>query len=46
MMVLHTTSSAASALKFTHRGHKISIRTINFNQPWQSTHRNLLALIA
>jgi hypothetical protein len=29
-----------------HKGHKISIRTINLNQTWRSIHRDLLALIA
>lgn len=28
------------------RGHKISIRTINLNQPWQGIHQDLLALVA
>jgi 5-methylcytosine-specific restriction enzyme subunit McrC len=27
------------------KGHKISIRTINLNQPWQSIHQDLLALV-
>jgi hypothetical protein len=31
---------------FRHKGHAISIRTINLKQHWQSIHRDLLALVA
>jgi len=31
---------------YTHKGHGIHIRTINLNQPWQSIHQDLLALVS
>ncbi len=30
---------------YTQKGHKIHIRTINLDQPWQSIHQDLLALV-
>ena len=46
MMLLYPTVGLPLSADFTHKGHKISIRTINLDQPWQSIHRNLLALVA
>ena len=42
-----TTSTVDSPLSagYTHKGHRIHIRTINLNQPWQSIHQDLLALV-
>jgi len=36
----------ALSASFTHKGHKISVRTINLNQPWQGIHQDLLSLVA
>jgi hypothetical protein len=33
-------------VSYTEKGRKISIRTINLDQPWQSIHQDLLALVA
>jgi hypothetical protein len=30
---------------YAHKGHKIHIRTINLNQPWQGIHQDLLVLV-
>ena len=46
MMLLYPTVDSPLSADFTHKGHKISIRTINLNQPWQSIHQDLLALVA
>ena len=46
MMLLYPTMETPLSATFTHKGHTISIRTINLNQPWQSIHQDLLALVA
>jgi 5-methylcytosine-specific restriction enzyme subunit McrC len=46
MMLLYPTVDAPLSADYTHKGHKIQIRTINLNQPWQSIHQDLLALVA
>ena len=46
MMLLYPTVDSLLSADFTHNGHKISIRTINLDQPWQSIHQDLLALVA
>jgi 5-methylcytosine-specific restriction enzyme subunit McrC len=46
MMLLYPTVNASLSADYTHRGHKIRIRTINLHQPWQSIHHDLLALVA
>ncbi|MGA2862947.1 MAG: hypothetical protein ABSF95_00500 [Verrucomicrobiota bacterium] len=46
MMLLYPTVDSPLSADLAHRGHKISIRTINLNQPWQSIHQDLLALVA
>ncbi len=45
MMLLYPTVDSPLSATYTHKGHKISIRTINLNQPWQSIHQDLLALV-
>ncbi|HEX7860259.1 MAG TPA: 5-methylcytosine-specific restriction endonuclease system specificity protein McrC [Verrucomicrobiae bacterium] len=45
MMLLYPMMDAPLAANFTHKGHKIGIRTINLDQPWNLIHRDLLALI-
>jgi 5-methylcytosine-specific restriction enzyme subunit McrC len=45
MMLLYPTVDLPLSATFTHKGHKISIRTINLDQPWQSIHQDLLALV-
>jgi 5-methylcytosine-specific restriction enzyme subunit McrC len=45
MMLLYPSMDWPLSATFTHRGHTISIRTINLNQPWQSIHQDLLALV-
>ena len=46
MMLLYPTVDLPLSATFTHKGHQISIRTINLDQPWQSIHEDLLALVA
>lgn len=46
MMLLYPTVDSPLSADYTHKGHKIRIRTINLNQPWQSIHQDLLALVA
>ena len=41
MMLLYPTVDSPLSADYTHKGHKISIRTINLNQPWQSIHQDL-----
>ena len=45
MMLLYPTVDSPLSATFTQKGHKIRIRTINLNQPWQSIHEDLLALV-
>ena len=46
MMLLYPTVDLPLSATFTHKGHTISIRTINLHQSWQLIHRDLLALVA
>jgi 5-methylcytosine-specific restriction enzyme subunit McrC len=46
MMLLYPTVELPLSVDFAHKGHKISIRTINLDQPWQAIHRDLLALVS
>lgn len=46
MMLLYPTVDSPLLADYTHKGHRIHIRTINLNQPWQSIHQDLLALVA
>jgi len=46
MMLLYPTVDAPLSADYTHKGHKILIRTINLDQPWQGIHADLLALVA
>jgi 5-methylcytosine-specific restriction enzyme subunit McrC len=46
MMLLYPAVDLPLSATYTHKGHKISIRSINLNQPWQSIHQDLLALLA
>jgi len=45
-MLLYPTVDKALSASYTHKGHKISIRTINLNQSWQAIHDDLLRLVA
>src|SRR5581483_3103583 len=45
-MLLYPTVDKALSASYTSKGHKIRIRTINLNQPWQDIHNDLLALVA
>ncbi len=45
-MLLYPTVDSPLSASYADRGRKISIRTINLNQPWQSIHQDLLALVA
>jgi 5-methylcytosine-specific restriction enzyme subunit McrC len=46
MMLLYPTMDSPLSADYSYKGNKISIRTINLNQPWQSIHNDLLALVA
>jgi 5-methylcytosine-specific restriction enzyme subunit McrC len=46
MLLLYPTVGSLLSASFAHKGHKISIRTIDLNQPWQGIHQDLLALVA
>lgn len=45
-MLLYPTVDKALSASYTHKAHRISIRTINLNQPWHGIHDDLLALVA
>ncbi len=45
MMLLYPTVDSPLSADYAFKGHKIYIRTINLNQPWQSIHQDLLALV-
>ena len=44
-MLLYPTTDRLMKHSYMHKGHKISIRTIDLAQPWQRIHRDLLALV-
>lgn len=46
MMLLYPTVDSPLSADYTHEGHKIRIRTINLDQPWQNIHEDLLAMVA
>ena len=46
MMLLYPTVDSHLSADYNYKGHKISIRTINLDQPWQLIHKDLLALVA
>jgi 5-methylcytosine-specific restriction enzyme subunit McrC len=46
LMLLYPTVDSPLTVTYTDKGRKISIRTINLNQPWQSIHQDLLELVA
>lgn len=45
-MLLYPTAAKPISASYTHKGHKIRIRTINLGQPWPKIHDDLLALVA
>jgi 5-methylcytosine-specific restriction enzyme subunit McrC len=45
-MLLYPTMDVPLSLSYMDKGRKISVRTINLNQPWPSIHGDLLALVA
>ena len=45
MILLYPTVDSPLSADYTHKGHKIGIRTINLDQPWQGIHRDLLGLV-
>ena len=45
-MLLYPTTDRHMTHSYIHKGHKISIRTIDLAQPWQRIHTNLLALVS
>ena len=45
-MLLYPTVDKSMSASYIHEGHKIRIRTINLNQPWEGIHDDLLALVA
>jgi 5-methylcytosine-specific restriction enzyme subunit McrC len=46
MMLLYPTVDSPLSHDFVDGQHKIKIRTINLDQPWQGIHHDLLALVA
>jgi 5-methylcytosine-specific restriction enzyme subunit McrC len=44
-MLLYPTTDKPMSHAYMHKGHKISIRTIDLGQPWQEIHRHLLELV-
>jgi 5-methylcytosine-specific restriction enzyme subunit McrC len=46
MMLLYPTVDTALSASYSDKDRKISIRTINLNQPWQDIHQDLLNLVA
>ena len=45
MMLLYPTVDSPLSANYTHKNHKIHIRTVNLNQPWQQIHGDLLTLV-
>jgi 5-methylcytosine-specific restriction enzyme subunit McrC len=45
MMLLYPTVDSPLSADYTHKGHKIRLRTIDLNQPWHAIHRDLLQLV-
>jgi 5-methylcytosine-specific restriction enzyme subunit McrC len=45
MMLLYPAVDSQLSADYTHKGHKIRIRTINLNQAWQGIHQDLLQLV-
>ena len=46
VMLLYPTVEKSLSATYTNKGRKISIRTVNLDQPWQSINHDLLALVA
>ena len=45
-ILLYPTVDLPLSASYMDKRHRISIRTINLNQPWPDIHRDLLALVA
>jgi 5-methylcytosine-specific restriction enzyme subunit McrC len=45
-ILLYPTMDQPLSASYIHGGHKISVRTIDLNQPWQGIHADLLKLVA
>ena len=45
-ILLYPTVDSPLSASYMNKGHKVSIQTINLNQPWQGIHDELLALVA
>jgi 5-methylcytosine-specific restriction enzyme subunit McrC len=45
-MLLYPTLESPIQANYMDKGHKISIRSINLNQPWQAIHQDLLDLVS
>jgi 5-methylcytosine-specific restriction enzyme subunit McrC len=46
VMLLYPGVGVSLAASYTDKGRRVSIRTIDLNQPWQRIHEDLLALVA
>jgi len=46
VMLLYPTVDSPLSASYMDKGRKISIRTINLNQPWEGIHQDLLGLLA
>jgi len=46
MMLLYPTVDSPISASYADNGRRISIRSINLNQPWQTIHSDLIALVA
>lgn len=45
-ILLYPTVNTPIVASFSDKRHKISVRTINLNQPWRDIHKDLLAIVA
>jgi hypothetical protein len=45
-VLVFSISHCCKTADYTYKGHKISIRTANLDQPWQGIHQDLLTLVA
>ena len=45
-MLLYAQSGSALSLDLTLGGHRLQIRSLDLNQPWDGIHRDLLELVA
>jgi 5-methylcytosine-specific restriction enzyme subunit McrC len=46
VILLYPTVDMPMNASYVYEGHKISIRTVDLNQPWRGIHQDLVAMVA